>query len=501
MHCFNLNSAVAVAAVAFLSALPTSQASLYTKTSPVLQVDAKNYERLIAKSNHTSVVEFYAPWCGHCKNLKPAYEKAAKNLEGLAKVAAVNCDDDENKQLCGMMGVQGFPTLKIVRPGKGKNSKPVVEDYQGARSAKAIVDAVVDKINNHVKRITDKDLDSFLSTKNETAKAILFTEKGTTSALMRSLAIDFLDVISFAQIRNKESKAIELFGIESYPTLVLLPGGDKDGLVYEGEMKKPAMLKFLSQAGEPNPDPAPSKSKGDKSEKKEKKNKDKASKDSSDSTTTTTTTTSESSETTDVPPTTESKPNLAEVAPPIPAITSSQTLINECLHPKAHVCVLAFVPAAHGETAERALASLSEIAFKHALAHRHLFPFFEVHTDNEDVAPVFQSLELAGEVEVVAVHAKRGWWRHYEGDFSPASVESWIDAIRMNEGTKNKLPDSVIGEVIEPGTTEEKPVETIEIKLEEEVKVEVDTESESTSWQGAEPTPEATDAPPKHEEL
>ncbi|KAI0409934.1 hypothetical protein F4802DRAFT_542674 [Xylaria palmicola] len=502
MHCFNFNPpTLAVAAVAFLSALPAAQAGLYPKSSPVLQVDAKNYERLIAKSNHTSVVEFYAPWCGHCQNLKPAYEKAAKNLDGLAKVAAINCDEDENKQLCGVMGVKGFPTLKIVRPGKKQGSKPVVEDYQGERNAKAIVNAVVDKINNHVKRVTDKEIDDFLSTNNETAKAILFTEKGTTSALLRSLAIDFLDVISFAQVRDKEPKTTELFGVESYPTFVLLPGGDKDGLIYQGEMKKPAMLKFLSQAGEPNPDPAPAKSKAEKkSEKKDKKDKkDKTSKASSSETTSTATT--ESSETTEVPPATESKPKVAEVIPPIPAITSSQALTNECFHPKAHICVLAFVPTAHSETAEKALAGLSEIAFKHARAERRLFPFFEVHTDNELIAPVFKGLELAGEVELVAVNAKRGWWRHYEGDFDSASVESWIDAIRMNEGSKRKLPEAVMGEVAqESDTATQKPVETVQVKLEEDVKIEVDTEPEAASWQGAEPTPEATDAPPKHEE-
>ncbi|KAF3764197.1 thioredoxin-domain-containing protein, partial [Cryphonectria parasitica EP155] len=165
MHCTALSTAAAVV----LAVAPVVNASLYLKSSPVLQVDSKNYDSLIANSNHTSVVEFYAPWCGHCQNLKPAYEKAAKNLEGLAKVAAVNCDDDANKPLCGQFGVQGFPTLKIVRPGS-KKGKPVVEDYQGQRSAKAIVEAVVDKINNHVKRVNDKDIDEFLSTKNESAK-------------------------------------------------------------------------------------------------------------------------------------------------------------------------------------------------------------------------------------------------------------------------------------------------------------------------------------------
>ncbi|KAI1076202.1 thioredoxin-domain-containing protein [Whalleya microplaca] len=491
MHTFNhFNPAqAAVAAVAFLSALPTAHAGLYPKNSPVVQVNAKNYDQLIARSNHTSVVEFYAPWCGHCQNLKPAYEKAAKNLDGLAKVAAVNCDDDENKQLCGMMGVKGFPTLKTVRPGKGKAGKPVVEDYNGPRTAKGIVDAVVDKINNHVRRVADKDLDAFLAADNATAKAILFTEKGTTSALLKSLAIDFLDVVTVAQIRNKETKANELFGIKSYPTLILLPGGDKEGIVYDGEIKKDGMVKFLSQAGQPNPDPAPGKAKGDKKDKKPKK----ASSKSSDSSSKTTST--EPAESTDVPPSDDSKPAVAEPepAPPIPAITEADKLTAECLNRKSHTCVLAFVPAARGAAAEKALASLAELAAKHAHAHRRLFPFFEVHADDASVAaPVFKSLQLSGEVEIVAVNGKRGWWRRYEGDdFSPESVEAWIDAIRLSEGEKRKLPEGVVKEVVAEETAaeeEEKPAETVE----------AEASSSSSTTESAE---ESTETPIKHEEL
>jgi len=51
------------------------------------------------------VVEFYAPWCGHCQRLAPEYEKAATNLKGMIKVGGVNCD--EEKQLCGQYGIQG----------------------------------------------------------------------------------------------------------------------------------------------------------------------------------------------------------------------------------------------------------------------------------------------------------------------------------------------------------------------------------------------------------
>ncbi len=400
-----------------------------------------------------------------------------------------------------MMGVKGFPTLKTVRPGKKPGSKPIVEDYNGQRSAKDIVNAVIDKINNHVKRVTDKDIDEFLETDPEKPKAILFTEKGTTSALLRSIAIDFLGVIPIAQVRSKEAKATEKFGIESYPTLVLVPGGGKESIVYDGEMKKDAMVKFLSQAGEPNPDPAParSKSKSDKNtEKKDKKtsSKPKVTKDDSP-------TSDEPAESSAVPPT-ENKPVIVETALPIPAIIAPGKLTRECLNKKSKSCVLAFVPSARSETAEKALTSLSEIAFKYAQGQHHLFPFFEVHTDNDEPASLLKSLDLSGEVVVIALNGKRGWWRQYEGDFSRESFESWIDTIRLNEGTKKKLPEGIIGE-----TVEEKPAEeTVEVKVEEDVKVKIEPDTETDiPVKGSEPTPaadtaaEAQGSPIKHEEL
>lgn len=98
--------------------------------------------------------------------LAPDWKKAAKNLEGLITVGAVNCDDDANKPLCGQYGIQGFPTIKVFRPEYRENKKTGTRsrvapsgtpsaltqdtnlkaharlhaDYQGARDAKSIVD-------------------------------------------------------------------------------------------------------------------------------------------------------------------------------------------------------------------------------------------------------------------------------------------------------------------------------------------------------------------------
>ncbi|KAG5938610.1 hypothetical protein E4U59_003679 [Claviceps monticola] len=427
------NSAGMAALAAFLAALPCSNA-MYTKSSPVLQLNAKTYNSLIAQSNHTSIVEFYAPWCGHCKNLKPAYEKTAKNLDGLAKVAAVDCDDEMNKQFCGAMGVKGFPTLKIVRPGKKAGSKPMVEDYQGARTASAMTEAVVSKINNHVTRVTDKDLDTFLA--GNKPKAILFTEKGTTSALLRSLAIDFLDVITVGQVRDKEVKTVEKFGIQQYPALVLIPAGDKEPITYDGELKKKSVVDFLQQVGQPNPDPAPAKAKSKAKNDKKKESKTKA--DAKPKPKQDTDTSSEST-TTETP---ASAPNVVAIS----IVTTKEMLAQKCLHSKANTCILAFVPAASDSSQDGAKVSesLSRLNTKYIHGNRQLFSFLAVPIDIEGVDAVRKTLGITGDVELVAVNARRGWWRHYQGDFGNESVEAWIDAIRMGEGSKSKLPKEII---------------------------------------------------------
>ncbi|XWX00370.1 hypothetical protein V2A60_008390 [Cordyceps javanica] len=446
--------AVASALTVLLATAPTAWAGMYTKKSPVLQVDAKSFDRLINRSNYTSIVEFYAPWCGHCQNLKPAYEKAATNLEGLAKVAAVDCDDDANKQLCGSMGVKGFPTLKIVRPGK-KAGRPVVEDYNGGRTAGAIVEAVAAKINNHVTRVTDKDLDGFLANDADGPKALLFTDKGTTSALLRSIAIDYLGVISVAQVRNKESAAVAKFGITKFPTLVLVPGGGREPVVYDGDLKKADMVKFLSQVGEPNPDPAPAKAKAKSGKKKEEKAK-KAKADKADKAD------KPKNKAEDKPPQAEDKEKPVDqetetsddtTAPAastpqviaIPTASGKQEVAEKCLQPKSHTCILALIPETETDDSKTATDSLSQLNTKYIQGHRKVFPFIAVPDSVEELSVALrQKLEATSKVELVAINARRNWWRKYEGDFGAASVEAWVDAIRMGEGEKLKLPKGIV---------------------------------------------------------
>ena len=92
-------------------ALSSVGSALYTRKDAVIELTPDNFDQRVKDSDGVWIVEFYAPWCGHCKNLAPEYKKAAKALSGIVGVGAVDCD--VHKSICGQYGVRGFPTIKV----------------------------------------------------------------------------------------------------------------------------------------------------------------------------------------------------------------------------------------------------------------------------------------------------------------------------------------------------------------------------------------------------
>ncbi|KAF7230700.1 protein disulfide-isomerase A6 isoform X2 [Nothobranchius furzeri] len=118
--------------------------AMYSSSDDVIELKPSNFNREVIQSDSLWLVEFYAPWCGHCQSLAPEWKKAATALKGIVKVGAV--DADQHKSLGGQYGVRGFPTIKIF--GANKN-KP--EEYQGGRSSQAIVDGAMNALRTLVK--------------------------------------------------------------------------------------------------------------------------------------------------------------------------------------------------------------------------------------------------------------------------------------------------------------------------------------------------------------
>lgn len=58
-------------------------------------LDETSFNALVMNSKDIWMVEFYAPWCGHCKSLEPEWKQAAQNLKGQVKVAKVDATENQ----------------------------------------------------------------------------------------------------------------------------------------------------------------------------------------------------------------------------------------------------------------------------------------------------------------------------------------------------------------------------------------------------------------------
>src|SRR6202012_5130461 len=82
-----------------------------TKTSAVKEVTTASFRAdvLTASTRQPVLVDFWAPWCGPCKQLAPALEKAVADAKG--KVALVKMNIDEHPQIAGQLGIQSIPAV------------------------------------------------------------------------------------------------------------------------------------------------------------------------------------------------------------------------------------------------------------------------------------------------------------------------------------------------------------------------------------------------------
>jgi len=143
---------------------------------PVTTIVAHNYKDVVLDNDKDVLVEFYAPWCGHCKALAPKYEELGQlyqtpefsKLVTIAKVDATANDVPDE--------IQGFPTIKLF--AAGKKDAPV--DYSGSRTIEDLIEFIKDNGSHKVAAVYSADAED--ATKDAEASASSATDKAASAA-------------------------------------------------------------------------------------------------------------------------------------------------------------------------------------------------------------------------------------------------------------------------------------------------------------------------------
>eukprot|EP01122_Echinamoeba_exundans_P005548 TRINITY_DN156_c2_g1_i1.p1 TRINITY_DN156_c2_g1~~TRINITY_DN156_c2_g1_i1.p1 ORF type:complete len:486 (+),score=143.53 TRINITY_DN156_c2_g1_i1:98-1555(+) len=214
-----------------------------TFADDVVVVGKGNFEEVV-KNNAYVLMEFYAPWCGHCKRLEPEYSKAASTLKGEVVLAKV--DATVETELASQHGVSGYPTIKFFKNGK------VANDYDGERTAEGIAAWCRKKSGPAATPVADQaGLDAWKSkTKDSASHIIAFVGKDSKEEkkFLQVANDPAVDEFSFAVVHD-ESVATTL-GASKFPSIILTPSGG-EALTYDGLWDDEDILAWALKNGFP----------------------------------------------------------------------------------------------------------------------------------------------------------------------------------------------------------------------------------------------------------
>lgn len=91
----------------------------------VVELTDENFDINLKNTDNPVVVDFFAPWCGHCRTQAPIMERLAEELDGKAVVAKLNVDD--NRQKAAQFFISGIPAILVFKNGKIVEQKAGVQ--------------------------------------------------------------------------------------------------------------------------------------------------------------------------------------------------------------------------------------------------------------------------------------------------------------------------------------------------------------------------------------
>lgn len=202
----------------------------------VLVITKDNFQKAIEEHPYI-LVEFYAPWCGHCKALAPEFVTAAAKLVEIgSEVKLAKVDATQETELAEQHGVRGYPTLKFYRKGKSI-------EYGGGRQAADIVNWVTKKTGPAAKDLTSVDEAKAFIEANNVAVVGFFKDAASEAAKVFMEVGNAVDDQVFGITSNEE-----VFG--EYKTedgkVILFKKFDEGHVVFEGELDVKNLQHFIT---------------------------------------------------------------------------------------------------------------------------------------------------------------------------------------------------------------------------------------------------------------
>jgi len=207
----------------------------------VVTLTTENFDAFI-KENGKVLVEFYAPWCGHCKALAPEYEKAAQAIDADESVSAklAKVDATVEKDLATKYGVKGFPTLKYFT---GDADEP--SDYSGGRTEPTIIQWLRTRSMPAVTILESAEALTEFTAKGSVVLVGFFEADGDAAKALAEVAEANRESVLVAQVSSAD---VKVDGAEFGKLYLFRDFGDDDDkmVAHDGELTAEAMTTFMN---------------------------------------------------------------------------------------------------------------------------------------------------------------------------------------------------------------------------------------------------------------
>ncbi|KAI5820729.1 thioredoxin-like protein [Pyronema omphalodes] len=186
-------------------------------TGESLPLDTERFTKLITTTRDAWLVKFYAPWCGHCQAMAPAWAELGKEMKGELNIGEVNCEAE--KRLCKDLKIKGYPTILYFQNGERV-------EYDGLRGMGDLVSYARKAVDSGVKEITDEEFKALEKKGDMEVAFVYFYDHAAVSEDFAALDRLTLNLIGRAPIyKTKDPLMSTRFRIFAWPKLMVVREG------------------------------------------------------------------------------------------------------------------------------------------------------------------------------------------------------------------------------------------------------------------------------------